>query len=329
MTHYHSFHFFLFFIAPIFAHSISLKSINLGTDAVTESLNNDFLNWFTSVGGIASGVTVGHDGKYGRGVYATTTIAEDDEVISIPLEWCMCRESAMKDTSRSAKKAYRQIKDDDDLVALMLMREMSKGYSKTREKKAMEKTAKKLNKEISALIPFTDELIDLSKWAPYLRVLPRTVPITIFYNQKELNALEDQEISNAATERRAIYAKQYKSMKKQLKLLFSDISIKSRRSRLVDYLWAKSVTGSRALSMSGKKYLVPLADMFNYKPHADASERKAENGKNFLRYHKIEKKIFYVYADRVADPSNNVFEYTQLMEDYGDNTNEIYINHHG
>ena len=64
--------------------------------------------------------------------------------------------------------------------------------------------------------------------------------------------------------------------------MFQEIDIKSRRSRFSDYLWAKSVIGSRALSMSGKKYLVPLADMFNYHPHP--SEREANNGANFLKY---------------------------------------------
>lgn len=95
-----------------------LKSFNFGTDAVTENLNNDFLTWYLKVGGIANGVTVGHDGKYGRGVYATQDVHEDDQIISVPLAWCLCRESAMKDQSKHAQAAYRQIDDDDDLVSV-------------------------------------------------------------------------------------------------------------------------------------------------------------------------------------------------------------------
>ena len=91
----------------------------------------------------------------------------------------------------------------------------------------------------------------------------------------------------------------------KIKLLFQDVDIKSRRSRLSDYLWAKSVVGSRALSMSGKKYLVPLADMFNYQPHA--SEREANNGANFLKYHQISKDgFFHVHADRTATRNEQV-----------------------
>ena len=302
------------------APSTSLKSFNFGTDAVTESTNNDFLDWYTAVGGIASGVTVGHDGRYGRGVYATKSIVEDDEVISVPLEWCMSRISAMKEDSRTAKAAYRQIQSDDDLVALMLMREMSKGYSKSREKKARQAAADKQGIAVLDL-PVTEEIPGISKWAPYLRVLPRTVPLTVFYNQNELNALEDSTLSNEANQRRSQMSKQFKSMSKQVKLLFKDLPIRSRKSKFADYLWAKSVVGSRALSMSGKKFLVPLADMFNYHPHQ--VERDADNGANFLRYHKMHDGRFHVYADRAATSQK------QLMEDYGDNTNELYINHHG
>jgi hypothetical protein len=307
-----------FFVAA--SETNSLKSYNFGTDAVTETSNNDFLKWFTAVGGIANGVTVGHDGTYGRGVYATKEVAEDDEVISVPLEWCMSRASAMKDESRSAKSAYRQIQSDDDLVALMLMREMSKGYSKSREKKAKESAALEQGINVNDL-DTTQEIPGISKWSPYLRVLPRTVPLTIFYNKKELKALEDSELSSSATSRRSQMSQQYKSMRKQVKLLFKDIPIKSRKSKFSDYLWAKSVVGSRALSMSGKKFLVPLADMFNYHPHQ--VERDADNGANFLRYHKMHEGRFHVYADRAAKGGE------QLMEDYGDNTNELYINHHG
>ena len=149
-----------FFVAA--SETNSLKSYNFGTDAVTETSNNDFLKWFTAVGGIANGVTVGHDGTYGRGVYATKEVAEDDEVISVPLEWCMSRASAMKDESRSAKSAYRQIQSDDDLVALMLMREMSKGYSKSREKKAKESAALEQGINVNDL-DTTQEIPGISK----------------------------------------------------------------------------------------------------------------------------------------------------------------------
>ena len=34
------------------------------------------------------------------------------------------------------------------------------------------------------------------------------------------------------------------------------------------YLWAAAIIGSRAVHLSGDRFLVPFADMFNYKPVA-------------------------------------------------------------
>lgn len=45
-----------------------------------------------------------------------------------------------------------------------------------------------------------------------------------------------------------------------------------------------SLVGSRALTLWGKKYMVPFADMYNYQPHAQT--READSGRHFLRYHK-------------------------------------------
>lgn len=39
------------------------------------------------------------------------------------------------------------------------------------------------------------------------------------------------------------------------------------------YLWGIALVGSRALTIHGRKYLVPFADMFNYQPH-DVSSRR-------------------------------------------------------
>jgi len=47
------------------------------------------------------------------------------------------------------------------------------------------------------------------------------------------------------------------------------------------FVWAFNLVGSRALTIHGRKYLVPLADMFNYQPHGE--ERSADRGANFLK----------------------------------------------
>ena len=87
------------------------------------------------------------------------------------------------------------------------------------------------------------------------------------------------------------------------------------------YVWAAGLVGSRALTLHGRKYLVPLADMFNYQPHGES--RNADSGANFLKYHQLSDDWFRVVADRAAAPGG------QLFEDYGDNGNRLYVQHHG
>lgn len=80
---------------------------------------------------------------------------------------------------------------------------------------------------------------------------------------------------------------------------------------------AVTLVDSRALTIRGRKYLVPFADMFNYNPHKDA--RTADNGAHFLHYHVLGDKTFKVLADR-ATPAGQ-----QLFEDYGDNDNSMCV----
>lgn len=87
------------------------------------------------------------------------------------------------------------------------------------------------------------------------------------------------------------------------------------------WLWAHSIVSSRALTMHGKKFLVPFADFFNYAPHANL--RDSDLGSHFLHYHRVSDTYFTVLADRVAQAGD------QLAEDYGDNGNDVYLQYHG
>ena len=73
--------------------------------------------------------------------------------------------------------------------------------------------------------------------------------------------------------------------------------------------------------MSGTKCLVPFAGMFNYAPHHE--EQEANNGANSSKVSQSQGGNFNVFSDRLRDSGK------QLVEDYGDNTNALYINHHG
>ena len=111
----------------------------------------------------------------------------------------------------------------------MLMREMSKGYSKSKERRAYETATANGLLDVTTMDP-TKELEGLSKWAPYLRVLPRTVPLTIFYNTKELAATEDKQLTKNAIQRKKKLKEKYMTLKKQVRrhvyifLFFSFVS---------------------------------------------------------------------------------------------------------
>lgn len=62
------------------------------------------------------------------------------------------------------------------------------------------------------------------------------------------------------------------------------------------YKWGMSLVQSRALTFRGRKYLCPLADMFNYEPRND--KREANAGESFLRYHQLSSDGLQIFADR-------------------------------
>ena len=84
------------------------------------------LTWFQDMGGRATGVTVGISQDMGRGIFATETLKQDDPVLSVPLV-CACAVTRPCDKSKRVRKAYKALRDDEDLVAKFILREISKG----------------------------------------------------------------------------------------------------------------------------------------------------------------------------------------------------------
>ena len=274
----------------VFLFGVLASTAAQGTDTYTQDESTkSFLSWFKDMGALAQGVTVGESADMGRGIFATKSVVQDDLVLSVPLTMCMCRKTALQDKSKRVRKAYNALRDDEDLVALFILREKAKGSN--------------------------------SRFEPYLSVLPKRVPLTMFFSDSELKALQSPKRVSEAKKRERQLKKRFKNVQPQLGALFKDIPEDKKLNKFEHYAWAVAIVGSRALSMMGTKYLVPFADMFNYAPHHE--ERAANNGAEFLRYHKVQNGKFNVYADRACRAG------AQLVEDYGDNSNTLYINHHG
>lgn len=162
-----------------------------------------------------------------------------------------------------------------------------------------------------------------SPWAPYIAALPAFVPTTAQWTEQELDMLQSQDVASDARNHHDQIESQFDKAHFAAHLRSAldgkaDPSDDSMRER---FLWAHSLVGSRALTLQGKKYLVPFADMFNYHPHPHP--RHAAGGQHFLKYHHAKEDVFVVLADRDAAPGE------QLFEDYGDNDNTLYLHHHG
>lgn len=247
----------------------------------------EFEGWFKENGGKAPGLTLARFPGMGTGIKATQTVDDGDLALDVPLRIVLCRDTLAAESDRYAA-ASRSVRDDEDLVALALMRERALGSG--------------------------------SRWAPYLEVLPRAVPQTASFNDAELDAVQDASVASAAKLRKKEIAARYSRLQDVLSALVDDISAADRPT-LATYQWALALVNSRALTIQGRKYLVPFADMFNYQPHTE--QRRAESGAHFLKYHKLGRDTFKVLVDRHTEPGQ------QLFEDYGDNDNRLYLEHHG
>lgn len=156
-----------------------------------------------------------------------------------------------------------------------------------------------------------------SFWKPYFDVLPDYVPNLGHCNADELDGLQHPPFAN-----------EVKRVNKKTRAAFQNFLIKTNEiwptsapARELDYMWAASIVDSRAFRFRGSINLVPFSDMFNYHPHED--KRQPNAGNFFLKHHKLSTTGLYVSADRACSKGE------QLLEDYGDNMDKIYIQYHG
>eukprot|EP00750_Incisomonas_marina_P004003 INCI13432.4.p1 GENE.INCI13432.4~~INCI13432.4.p1 ORF type:complete len:841 (-),score=130.41 INCI13432.4:2707-5055(-) len=265
----------------------------------SKHLRRAFMHWFRGIGGVADSVDleqVSVDGSIG--IVARRDIEAEEPVMAIPMNFVIW-EHTIKDRIRdmphqSIKSALRVLKSDDDLLTLFLMYEASLGNA--------------------------------SDWFPYLQLLPRPedIHLPVFFDERELLALQDTYIINAVRSQQDRLNRKYQMIKPAVLNLFEHVPAEERAPHVSQENWMywETIVGSRALIIKGKRLLVPFADMFNYMPQR--GERRAHSyGDFFLHYHRVEDGAFKVFADRATRAEEQVFE------DYGDNPNSVYLQHHG
>jgi hypothetical protein len=157
-----------------------------------------------------------------------------------------------------------------------------------------------------------------SFWAPYLAVLPRYVPNLAQFDRDELNELQSPSFS---TEVMSTWRETIQSYNHFLEEVGRYWPRTLSQPTLQDYLWAASIIDSRGFRFHGEINLAPYSDMFNYSPHPDP--RPSNGGNFFLDHHHLTEEGLVVEADRDCP------EGSQLFEDYGDNSDRIYLQYHG
>jgi len=204
-------------------------------------LRQAFMQWFQRIGGKAADIAleqVSADG--GLGIVATKDIAVEAPLMAIPMDYVIW-EHSIRDRIRdmpypSIKSAFRVLKSDDDLLTLFLMYQASLGNE--------------------------------SEWWPYLRLLPQRdeLHLPVFFNERELLALQESYIINAVRAQQDRLNRKYHMIKPAVLNLFEHLPAEQRAAHVSqeNWLYWETIVGYRALIIKGKRLLVPFADMFNY-----------------------------------------------------------------
>ncbi|KAJ8614485.1 hypothetical protein CTAYLR_000877 [Chrysophaeum taylorii] len=166
-----------------------------------------------------------------------------------------------------------------------------------------------------------------SRWAPYLAALPEEVATLKSLDDDELAWLQDERLAARGRQSReallAAAARVAPLLRRAVRDACDDDACVERYASARAYAWARGIIDSRALTFRGARYLVPVADLVNYGPHPRAADREYDAGSFFLEYHRFEGGSLRTFADRPCAKGE------QLVEDYGDNSNLVYLEHHG
>jgi len=172
---------------------------------------------------------------------------------------------------------------------------------------------------------------------PYLMILPKSVPNLQTFNDDELALFQSDVIHSNGLNMRMQTVASYNTLAPTITemarvaaanagvpLTATDATCLSEES----FAHYASVVGSRAMVLQGTKHLTPLADMANYSPNSNS--RAASGGTDFLTYHVLgDDGSMTVKSDRDVAGSLRHGGPQQIFEDYGDNSNSIYIEAHG
>jgi len=280
-----------------------------------------FTKWFEKNQGVLNGIEVYNFREMGNGFRATSSIQENDLVLKVPNHLILTIENMKDHPSQIIRWFYQYFHSisSEQAIIMWLLYEKNLGI--------------------------------LSSFYEYIQILPEKVPSLIYFSDDEVQELQDswfaEETLAYQREVQTNYQQFLEALRQMLVEKSNDISpivkqvflpparsssaadgfsVETLQAKFTfdDYLWALSILNSRALRFHGEIHLIPMADIFNYEKHHQP--RQQDNGNFFLQHHRLDPKTrsISIYADRNIEAVGE-----QLFEDYGDNTNQIYLTYHG
>jgi hypothetical protein len=234
------------------------------------SVEDTFLQWFSSNGGVQYGISIATTETKGRGVYADKDIEEGATLLQVPKKLIVCVDTLKASNDPVVVELSRAFQTEEQILAAFLLLEKHRS--------------------------------ERSFWKPYLDVLPEYIPNLLVFSNEELEALGDESLRQKALLTRARAERNYFDYLTKA----GDLQLPEKVT-LQQYFWARAVLDSRGLRFQGRVYLAPFTDMFNYEHHHE--QRHSSMGNFFLKHHSLRSDgTLIVSADRAHSRGEEVVE---------------------
>jgi len=256
---------------------------------------------------------VAEDGSgWGNGIIARRPLKEGDLLFRIPLKWCLHSVAARRNKHLAKLLSQgalpRGMAGEAIVVALLLMVEACQ------------------TGEPSATCALREN--GPSEWRAYIRALPSNFSAPVFWSTAEFGELKGSQLEEMVASDLTETRQEWSMIEKLIRPhrdVFCDECF-----NFDTYRWAAWNVHSRALTLRGVKYLIPLADMVNYEPLPDDGAHKRNHQDLFLKYHRITLNphdegsgTAEIFADR------DFAKGRLIVESYGDNPNNMYLRYFG
>jgi hypothetical protein len=231
-----------------------------------DAAHSKFQEWFINSGGVSSAIGLHIYKDMGRGVVATEDITKGTTLLQVPIEMTISEEAVWMRATKDG--LYKTLKEKlhgsrSDIIAV-------------------------------AFLLLEKALGDKSDYAPYIALLPTSIPGLVTFNTDELSELHNAKLMQEVEAEQQQMRGKYDNMRKSLDGFLPEEILSYFTYE--NFVWADLIIDSRALRFHGQAYLIPFSDMFNYSPHPN--KREAQQGEFYLAHHKLTDTDISILADR-------------------------------